>query len=845
MSRSSRRKIASRASAVVLLATVSPVYAGVTISSVSMGSAAGSANWAGSPILMTAQPTNGTVAAWVPENFDGNGGNRVVAQTFVPSTTFTLDQISIFSSGGGGTGAEPLKIRLYDLGTPADTGYTPGTNVDLFNSGAGLNYLVGATSNSRIVNMTFDGSDQVVLQAGRRYAFEIQGNPNTNIGADHWLRSSGATGNPYADGNGFFSADAGVDTVRGHISGGSRDMFMALYAATKPNAFLKVDINGGPANHLRPNQAGWSAFGNPDVLPVSGGGASPDPDGGYGTHTVSRSYANSSVTSGTVNLVLRSVNWDNGAYADNGAVVNSRDIFLSADSTPTNGGNLTKAEVYRDYVVAEAGSVTVSNGTNHRMEVTIDGLNPNTPYDVTFYAFDNANRHSAYVFTDVTDMPLTFIPPAFASGGTFNPGDGSGGTQYAPTGQYSYGTGSVTSDSERSVVFTATSDANGKLIFAETTVVGLPSSGLPVLNGVELALGARSWNGNSSGTWSSASNWVSGFVPNGLGASANFGSGTANTNITVDAPVQLGRMNFSGSAITIGGTGTITLIDSSINSTLSGSKTGRTQINVVTGSANQTISAPLVLARDTAVYVSSTAQTLSLTNLQPFSAILSKNGPGTLAVNNLRGNRMDVTGGTVSVQAGRSLAGTSKVNSVNFFGGSFNLADQDLVIDYATTSPLAGVKAALLSAYASGSWNGTGLTSSAATAAAASANKTALGYGEAAALGLSGSFSGQSFTGDAVLVRYTYAGDATLDGKVNTQDFNMLAGGFGSGTVWTAGDFNYDSAVTSADFALLAANYGLSIAPPAGAALGAVVPEPTTLSLLAMGAVGLLGRRRQ
>jgi hypothetical protein len=90
---------------------------------------------------------------------------------------------------------------------------------------------------------------------------------------------------------------------------------------------------------------------------------------------------------------------------------------------------------------------------------------------------------------------------------------------------------------------------------------------------------------------------------------------------------------------------------------------------------------------------------------------------------------------------------------------------------------------------------------------------------------------------------YTYLGDATMDGKVDTRDFNSLAGGFGSGSVWTSGDFDYSGSVDSVDFNLLLANYGKSL-PIASAALGAVVPEPASTGLLLVGAAGLLARRR-
>jgi len=77
------------------------------------------------------------------------------------------------------------------------------------------------------------------------------------------------------------------------------------------------------------------------------------------------------------------------------------------------------------------------------------------------------------------------------------------------------------------------------------------------------------------------------------------------------------------------------------------------------------------------------------------------------------------------------------------------------------------------------------------------------------------------------------AGDATRDGRVNTLDFNVLAGQFGvsSGATWEQGDFNSDGAVTSTDFDLLVGNYGY-IAP---AGPSAVVPEPSLLGLFILG----------
>ncbi len=48
-------------------------------------------------------------------------------------------------------------------------------------------------------------------------------------------------------------------------------------------------------------------------------------------------------------------------------------------------------------------------------------------------------------------------------------------------------------------------------------------------------------------------------------------------------------------------------------------------------------------------------------------------------------------------------------------------------------------------------------------------------------------------TTTGVLVKYTYYGDATLDGKVDGTDYGRIDSGLLTGaTGWSNGDFNYD-----------------------------------------------------
>ena len=197
-----------------------------------------------------------------------------------------------------------------------------------------------------------------------------------------------------------------------------------------------------------------------------------------------------------------------------------------------------------------------------------------------------------------------------------------------------------------------------------------------------------------------------------------------------------------------------------------------------------------------------------------------------LLVDYIRQNSLTVNG-AASIRPNGSSDHFSRLSTLSIPGGTLDLADNDAIID-STTAP--AVQSLIKSAYNNGAWNGGGITSS---LAHATGHATALGYATASSINKT-VFDGQSVTGTSVLIAYTLAGDANLDGVVNALDFNAIASNFGavSGKFWYQGDFNYDGITNTADFTALASNFNQP--PVMTPALGTLVPEPITLLVPAL-----------
>jgi hypothetical protein len=178
---------------------------------------------------------------------------------------------------------------------------------------------------------------------------------------------------------------------------------------------------------------------------------------------------------------------------------------------------------------------------------------------------------------------------------------------------------------------------------------------------------------------------------------------------------------------------------------------------------------------------------------------------------------------SLSIAAGASLAITSPVVhtdrtvlvaanlSVNS-AGQLNLGGNDLI---AQNGNFALLTSLLASGFNGALWNGNGIASSAAqndsshmTALGIILNSTTLGTP------IYTTFDGVAVTKTSVLIKYTYYGDANLDGAINGDDYTEIDNGFNEQlTGWSNGDFNYSGSINGTDYTLLDNAFNSAVPP--------------------------------
>ena len=390
------------------------------------------------------------------------------------------------------------------------------------------------------------------------------------------------------------------------------------------------------------------------------------------------------------------------------------------------------------------------------------------------------------------------------------------------------------------------------------------------------------WNGTgTTNNWSTANNWQK--VPS-AGSNITF-AGTTRLTPNNDSLSSVGSITFSsnagaftlsGNALTINGgitnnsTNTQTVginltlgaaqqfNAASGNITVSGTVNNGGNTLTVTGSSNLTLGSTVSGGGG---LIKSGAGTLTASGNNNYAGGTTVNA-GTLVVGhvNALGTGGLAINSTATTQLQAGLSGPVQLPTLSIAGGSsptatLDITDNNMIVHNGDLSALtAQAKAGLGGGF---DWNGTGLTST--TARDDSNFATAVGViqnddGGGGAFYSSwpaGADSGGavSVSQTDVLIKYTYYGDADLDGVVTSgQDYDLwLFGKSGGGTGWEFGDFDYDGSITGAnDYDLWLYGKSVSAGNPLGGGGGVQpVPEPSSLMLALCGLAGIwfAGRR--
>ncbi len=758
-------------------------------------------------------------------SFDTSGGFvRVIVTSLGTIGTWTLDGNGSWGTSGNWSGGIPNgggDSANFTLTTAANRtitldgnrtlggltlnnagGYTitPGSGGSLTIGNGTNNALAFAQVGSHAINANVNLASTLVLDASTGAQLTL-GNPVSGAGGITKLGGGtlvlGSASNTYNGANNF---SGGVVQVAGLGSLGNN-------AALNLSGGAVVRYAAGMTNDLSTAK----------TVTLGAGGGGIDTNGNNVTFNTSLPGTGGLVKAGAGTLTLAVPNAYTGATTIRGGVLSVASNDRLGDPTVAAAINLNGGELD-----VTTGFTLADGGTNHRPIVmgTSGG------------AIRVANAQTLLTSGGISGNGLlTKRGPGTLNSAISSTNTGGfkleEGTAIQQTAN-AFGTGQVELAGGLYVIG-ATTLANNLLVSGTATVQGGSGGGLADLRNVsgpgtltvEITSGVFDLEGDMNGLTGTIS-----FLNNGSSAVRLFGTTNGSPNATWDIGLGTGLAR-RGTITTINlgavtGQGNINAVNAATGGTtyVIGGKNIDAQFDGIVGDSLDT-STLAIIGATSVTKVGTGRQTFNGQNFYTGNTIIQA---GTLQMN--VNSYEPVLGGPVMQGLGLTSAGA------DIRGGR-------LVLDYNGGSSPASQVFSLLDAgfdvnFASGLLRSTTLE----------ANRI-LGWVE-------------NTTAQQVTVAYVLPGDFDLSGTVNFGDLLSLARNYNlaTGAVWAQGDVNYDGAVGFADLLALARNYNLALTPSEAGQLPtdfagefalamSMVPEPATLSVLGVGAVAMLSRRRR